>query len=799
MLNPAPKFDEWNYQEILDKGVRPLADKEPARVARMLIDATASMIRLEKDQDELKSGMSRDSLEVWCPKLNEQNRESPDNREILVHTLTYACEKVYEQSPEAIDSLDNTLRNQRWDVFKRLRQHLYALHLNEQTKPWIRELILEHGDYAKWQYHYEFQQMIRLSCEHFGTELLTEDERIQIFDTILSGPSGLSKENYSKFLESIGEEFTESYFNAQKRNFHRLQLRPFAALLFGEYADYFEKLKNEEEKGITDEDYSIQTSDVRDREITVRSPRSPNELSKLSDEELLDYINEWQDKHYDKDDWSIEINISALAGTFQSVFTESIISDDDRLAFWIEKNRERIERPIYARHMIQAMRAQVEGGDLEQCDRWFDFCKWVLSHSDEDQEKDILYSETLQENPSWRYPRRTVCDFVEVCLKQEVNVPISAREQLAELLEMLCTQFDWALDRDQPVLLNRDPLTEAINTTRGLALDNLDNFVNWVYRHDDKAEVHEIIPILEKRFRPKAKYPPLTIPEYAILGMNYWQICQLNQEWAAEHRSDFFSQGNMPAWQAAFGNFLRYNRPYKPAFDIVRDEFEFALEHLDYLKQQNQSRRKAIDVLGEHLFLYYLWGVYSLTGGDSLLECFYQKSDGERKHWATLFDNIGRLLQNIDKSQINKELKNRTIAFFEWRFKVGEPTELRKFTFWLEAECLEAEWRLEAYSKILDVPGILAVDQSGREMSVWPSLRSLHTMLPEYTPQVVECFAKLIRSIPQDRSIHLSTDEGRAILKAGFNHDDKSVCERAEETQEDLLRRGYLSFLDLDA
>ena len=72
MLNPAPKFDEWNYQEILDKGVRPLADKEPARVARMLIDATASMIRLEKDQDELKSGMSRDSLEVWCPKLNEQ-------------------------------------------------------------------------------------------------------------------------------------------------------------------------------------------------------------------------------------------------------------------------------------------------------------------------------------------------------------------------------------------------------------------------------------------------------------------------------------------------------------------------------------------------------------------------------------------------------------------------------------------------------------------------------------------------------------------------------------------------------
>lgn len=795
MLNPVPKFDERNYHEILDKGVRPLADKEPSRVARMLIDATASMIRLEKDQDELKSGTSRDFLEVWCPKLNEQSRESPDNREILVHTLTYACEKVYEQSPEAVESLDNALRNQRWDIFKRLRQHLYALHLNEQTKPWIRELILEHGDYAKWQHRYEFQQMIQLSCEHFGTELLTEDERTQIFDAILSGPS---MENYRK---RMGEKFTETDFYQWKHNFHHRQLRPFASVLFGKYKTYFEELKGDDDADeITDETYlPFRTSEVRT--ITSRSPKSSDELSELSDEELLDHINEWQDEHYNRDDWSIEVNISALAGAFQSVFTESIVPDDDRLAFWTRKNRERIERPIYVKSAIQAMHEQVEGGNFGQLDRWFDFCKWVISHPDEDREENNHHSDTLRKNPSWRSSRRSVVNFVEVCLKKEVDVPISARKRLAELLETLCTQFDWALDRDRPVLLNRnDPLTEAINTTRGLALDNLANFISWVHRHDDKAEVHEAMSILEKRFRPETEYP-LTIPEYAILGMHYWQICQLNQEWAAEHRADFFphSQDNMPAWQAAFGNFLSYNRPYKPAFDIVRDEFEFALEHLDYLKQQNPSGRKAIDTLGKHVFLYYLWDIYPLTGDDSLLEYFYQKSDGEPKLWATLFDNIGRLLQNTDKPQFSKDLKDRTIAFFEWRLEAGAPTELRKFTFWLEAECLEAEWRLEAYSQILDVPGILDVDQSERGMSLWSSLRSLHTMLPEHTTQVVKCFTKLIRSIPEDRSIHFSTDEARAILKAGFDHDDESVRKTTEDTRENLLRRGYLSLLDLDA
>ncbi|MYC70901.1 MAG: hypothetical protein F4X17_09380 [Gemmatimonadetes bacterium] len=797
MLNPAPKFDTWHYQEVLAKGIRPLADKEPFQVARMLIDATASMIRLGRRQDELESDTSRDFSEVWCPKLNQEKRNYRNTRETLIHTLTYACEKVYEQSPEAIiASLDSTLRNQRWNVFKRLRQYLYALHLNELTKPWIRELILEHGDYARQQHHYEFQQMIQLSCEHFGAELLTEDERTQIFDAILSGPP---MENYREYREQMGEEFTETDSDQLKHNFHHKQLRPFASVLFGEYATYFEELKsNDDAEEITDETYlPFHTSEVRT--ITSRSPRSSEELSRLLDEELLDYINEWQDEHRDRDDWSIDINIPTLAEAFQSVFTESIIPADDRLEFWIEKNRKRIVRPIYVKSAIQAMREQVEGGSFEQLDRWFDFCKWVISHSDEDREEDVHHNDTLRENPSWSSSRRAVCDFVEVCLKDEVNVPISARKQLVKILETLCIQFDWALDRNQPVLLNSDPLTEAINTTRGRALDNLSNFVSWVHRHDDKAEVHEIMPILEKRFRPEAEYPhPLTIPEYAILGMNYWQICQLSQEWATEHRSDFFPQDNIPAWQAAFGTFLSYNRPYKPAFDIVRDEFEFALEHLDYLEQQNPSGREEIDTLTEHLFLYYLWDVYPLTGDSSLLARFYQKSNDERKHWATLFDNIGRLLKNTDKPQFNENLEDRTIAFFEWRLEVGEPTELSEFTFWLEAECLEAKWRLEAYSKILDVPGILYTDQSKREMSVWFPLQSLHTMLPEHTAQVVKCFAKLIHSMPEDSSIFVSTDEARAILKAGFDHDNESVRNAAEDTQEKLLRMGHLSLLDSD-
>ncbi len=774
ILRPVPRFDK-SYWKILNRGVRPLAEKEPYKVARMLMDATASMIRLGKHEDDLESGKSSDYSETWCPRLNKQSRKYRDPQETLINTLTYACEKVYEKLPASIEALDSALRNQRWDVFKRLRQHLYALHPGEQTRPWIRELILAHGDYGKWEHHYEFQRMIRSACEHFGAELLTEEERTRIFETILRGPS---KED---FREQMGEQFTEDGFEQRRRYFHRQQLRPFAPVLFGEYAGYFQELENDETA----------------EEITDDSLKSSDELSKLSDEELLDYINEWQDEHF--------ISIPNLAGAFQTVFKDSIISNVGRHSFWI-KNRDNIHRPIYVRVMIDTMQEDVKAKNFDRLDEWFLFCEWVLSHPDPEHEEGVRsgrFGDESRESPNWHTSRRAVCDFIEVCLQEDVDVPISVRQRLAGLLDMLCTQYDWRLDQDKPTLLDRDnPLTEAINTTRGRALENLVNLGFWVRRHDDKAEVPEMTAILEKRFSSEAEYP-LTLPEYATLGMRFGSIFGLDEAWAIAQKSAFFPQNDLPAWREAFGNFLRFSRPYKPIFDEVRDDFEFALEHPDCLKQQERAGRELTRKLGQHLFTYYLWDVYPLKGDRSLIERFYKATGSERAHWATLFAYVGGLLENSGK-WLDQGLKDRIVAFFKWRLEAVEPVELREFAAWLQAECLEAEWRLNALSKVLDVDKIL--DETGtleegrvEHPRTWlphEVTRSMSALLPMHTPRAVECFAKLTDAIPKSSVFHIPTDDAKAILKAGRDYDDESVCKNAEHARENLLKRGYFSVRD---
>ena len=772
-LELSPRFDKREYQQILEKGIRPLCEKEPYQIARILIDATASMIHVSKHQEELDKEGDKDSSEVWCRRLNRPTWPLLDTKEMLVHTLTFACERVYKNSPESIEGLDQVLRNQRWKIFKRLRQHLYALNPNEQTLPWIREFILEHTDYAKWKHHYEFQLMIRKACEHFGASLLSEGERTAIFDAILSGPPK-------------GERSPEE-FQQRQRYFHRMQLQPFARLLTGEHQNYFQELEDaSDEDPPNDEDYSP-VGKVEGGTISYRSPRSPEDLAGLGDEELLTYINTWQEERpwyeehrYEDDQW-IEINIRALAEAFQKVFRDTIISNEKRLTFWLE-NRDRIERPVYVKAIVQAIQEHVKEQHYERLELWFEFCEWVLSHSDAKRDHGERGDES-REHSDWGSSRRAVGDFIGECLKKDMNVPFTVRESLANVLTLLCTQFDRRLDLDEPTLLNRnDQITEAINNTRSCALQDLVKFGSWVRMYDEKDRVPEVTAILEERFKDGADYP-LTMPEYALLGMYYGQLWSLNQTWTVEHKAIFFPQDDLTVWIETFGSFLHFTQPFKPTFEILKDDFALALNHLPKFEDGEIA-----DTLGEHLFAYYLWEVYPLQGEESLLERFYEKTTEDKQWRANLFDHVGRSLRNSE--HIEEDLRDRIFAFFDWRFEVGEIEELRDFTFWLEAECLDPDWRLDAYAKILDI------SQTGDRVRS-SVLTVLNEMLESHTAKVVECFAKMVDAIDQNDSFYIRTDKAKPILKAGLNSEDESIRENAERAQENLLRAGRYNFLDI--
>ena len=371
---------------------------------------------------------------------------------------------------------------------------------------------------------------------------------------------------------------------------------------------------------------------------------------------------------------------------------------------------------------------------------------------------------------------------------KDAKTPTNHRSELAELIHLICTQPDPRLDGGHPVILShRDPLTEAINNPRSIALEHVIDFGYWIRRQAPSDNIPEVGRILSARLSIVESLP-LTLPEYAMFGQQFANIIALDEKWAITHRKILFPQENVDAWAVAFSTYVRFTNPYRRPFEVLREDYLNALSQLDTTSTDEEAPRAFSEQLGHHLFMFYLWGMYSLTGPDSLLRMYYDKTASQPKHWAALFDHAGRLLRNTT-GDIEPPVMKRVIEFADWRIEQGNKVELSQFTFWLSAKSLDARWRLETFSKILDTV-------ASRDTRSTINLDDLNDLLPTNEDLVVECFSKLVQGLAKDDQLYIFPEKAKPILRIGLSSPKESVRAYAEAARESLLKASRFEFLD---
>ena len=190
------------------------------------------------------------------------------------------------------------------------------------------------------------------------------------------------------------------------------------------------------------------------------------------------------------------------------------------------------------------------------------------------------------------------------------------------------------------------------------------------------------------------------------------------------------------------------------------------------------------------MFFYYLWGQYPLQGEESLLEHFYLGTKHDRKRWSNLVEYLGDRLVNT-KKPLEDDFETKLAQFFEWRLKAGDAIELNQFSIWLRAECLDAKWRLDAYSNVLDAT------KNSSLHGVMIIADALEKMLADHTNEVVECFAKL-SDTPAHSTFYVRLETAKNIIRAGLNSNDEDAQSNARRARDNLLRKGYFDLLNLD-
>lgn len=626
--------------------------------------------------------------------------------------------------------------------------------------------------------------MIRNATETFGLELLDQNELAIIFDEILNGPSKESLRRIDK------EENIDELFNYWRPHFHRWQLQPFQSVLFGRYEEYLRQLEHDADSPPFDR-YDDDLREVKATWVTRRSPTPPSDLAALSDEDLLSYINQWEDEQRVPEDSSVEVTIEALAESFETAFCDSVIPKEERLNFWFE-HKDKIQRPIYMRAMLNAMRSHVKKRDFTNLNVWLETAKWVLSNPDRKREPTYGPQDKFRENPYWGECRRTVVDLLGdiVSLYDEDNGPNLPKyaEQLLSVFGAVCTQYDGGLDKQDRVHPGvRDWMSEAINHTRSLALEYLIRFGSLSPQRYPEFDVSAIKRILEARFALDAELP-LTLPERAILGCYYSNLLSLDDTWASERKPEIFPENNQPGWEVALGSFLESNSIHQRFLEILRDDFEMALTHPTFHEEQHPPFIPVLNLLGQHLLVYYESGLIPLRGQESLIERFYSATAELREPWADLFGHAGWQLYH-SAPHLDEAVHNRVIEFFQWRLGFEDASELGRIGLWLEAECLDQEWRLHAFSQVLDVCRSVGAP-NGID---WDKIAE---MIPEHTSKVVECSLKFSEGV-RSKPLYMQRNAAKRIIDAGLNSDETEAQDNAKRARNNLLNSGALDMLAL--
>ena len=748
------------FRNMMNDSVHLLIEKAPLRVAKILIEAVSHLIALKfHDEEGDISG-----CDIWYKSIRmrydsgEEHKLSKMHDEVLIDTMTLACRKVYEKQADKIEELDKILRNEKREFFQQLRMRLYTEY-PASAKPWIRELILTHEGYGTNPFAQNFWDMIKSACEKFGEELLTRAELTEIFEAI----------NEVQLDEQQKQMYTED-------NLRYWQLSPFECLLFGNYRDIYQQLKATVAEEKKEEPAHHRPSHTDRMAMSDHSPFSHEELASWSDEKLLDNINTWDsEEKFIKNDNIVVVNKNGFAVMFYGVFKQSITSDPSRINFWQQRCNE-IKHPVYVREMLCAMR-DVEAGQHEMIDKYLMISEKILARAEEEYRSEKSKRREHREL-DWSSARWPICELVSEYLKKKIEPRPLVWKRLGTVLTMLCNQYDHDLDDEQHHDRYRSA-NRGLNCIRGRSLIALVDFALVAKKYKASSYISVAKKIIEQRLSAQAEHT-LKPEEHAILGGNYLRLHFLDKEWTREHKQAFFPQDNLPAWVAAFSTFISYCEPSKAMFEIISENFAFAMQNLDEFRTEDNYGNAVLNDFERKLFEFYLFGKYQLVGDDSLLDQYYQKTASDKKRRGDLLYRVGDSLRDKDK-QFNNETTEKILAFFRARLVAKDFVKMDSFSPWLEVEQLTIEERLSACLEVVKICKIESIPTN-----VW--LKKFCKMLPDHNAEVVKCFTELVCR-KNSNILRIDEESVKIIVTAGRKSSDEETVNNVNRAVSCLLRK----------
>lgn len=635
-------------------------DKEKA--LEILAKNLRTAIELEaEDQD-------RDPANVrWPVAIDYDELTNQYLKEVLLSELRVQVENWIGQNPQGDGQrqwVTNLLEDE-FVFFYRLGLHLLGTATDDYPDLVEREL-LDETNYDAYPIKTEFFLLLEAGYPH-----ISESGQQAVLQIIENG-QGLDDDRFYGVAEARQEDFPGSSVDEiVEVMLDQWKLQRFWMIrehLPDTYSQKVEELIKQHGKP----DHPKSDLSGRWGQVTTKGPMDLEDLRDLSPAEVLELCVSWDPDDAEDPDFLTEISARGLAEDVKKIVSQSPTKFVPHLSILQDADA------VYVSYTLSALEDAIEE------DRYFDWppvlglCENTSTRFEEDQD-------TVARLDACRLLRSGLADESSGLIQDHSH---QVRDILVTFTEDPNPELP--VDTDRDYLAHDDPILDALNTVRPIAVSALITYALEKAKEEGFEGFQEegssgledgVKTVLEQRLDDQST------AVHSIFGQRLGILQWLDSDWAADNFDDIFprqpDRESQARFVAAWTAYIGQHRWYTKGYSSLKPHYEYALDLL------SDGEWSADNTLGNrfvgHVLCSHLHTDEELGDDDSLLTDFYA--------------NVGPDLASTAAWQLwrwgnnNSEFRDRwhsVRAIWEWRLDMVDEEydtfsdELQWFIEWLD-------------------------------------------------------------------------------------------------------------------
>ncbi len=760
--DPISKIREYDYQEIIEEDFPKLVEVAEIDAVKILLDLWETFTALKNPEDPTDAG--RDYSEIWRPVIDvHKEKHMYGIREILITGIKDSCEQLISNHPDAIHDLISELESRSLTLFRRMKLHILRKFPTNVQKEIKAELLNKNEFEKKSQYTYEYF----LLAQEQAAALSPRDIKT-IKEMIEKG--GNARDTSEKDARDFLLKWQARHLSPYKEVELLKELYEEVTSKVGEPPDPYPGARIETgtwgfKSGISEEELNTKKpEEIVDALIAFKPQPDSYDIPGITREgtsrALIPHIAKEPAK------WSSVLSsFSTMDPTFvRSVFSAHREALKNNISFeWkpvIELGLEVLKKPI----------------ELP------------------DQEPSGFYGD----DPDWSWCRHTLVELIDDGLLSEHNkIPKKYRQDVWLIIETLAHDPNPTPEEAaQLIESNRDPLTAAINSTRGDAIDAAIQYGIWMklFQKDAKnwsmeEEVPELVALLEEKLDTEKEQ---FLGIRAVIGQRLGNIAWLDEKWLENRLTTLFpgEAEKKIYYNAIWDAFILHNMAYKGFLSLLSKQYNQAVIEIVNEKQTREHLYNPNQGVVHHLLAYYCRG--ELEMDSQLLSLFYKISP--IKYRAEMISKIGR---DFKKNEIPQEVIDRAVSLAETRLTsissltdpYDEIQEFEEFSWWIASDCFDDKWALDIFNKMLQ----LGCDVEGEHLVI----EKYTSLAKKYPLEVINNLILMVQNGKKEWGIATWEDELQATLQIVLQSNKPDAEQMAKELISVLIAKGYPKYISL--